>query len=103
MEAQRAMSISSAKDYQFVKGWFEETLPELSVEPIALLRLDADWYASTKCILESLAERVVSRGLILVDDYYTWEGCSVAINEFAARKRWQIQQSGRGICYLTVP
>jgi O-methyltransferase len=100
-DARTAMSMSSAKDYQIVKGWFEDTLPKLTPQPIALLRMDADWYESTKCILENLSDRVVSGGLIVIDDYYVWEGCTVAVNEFAARKKWRIRQSRlHGVCYI---
>lgn len=101
-DARSAISMSSAKDYQIVKGWFEETLPKLPPRPIALLRMDADWYDSTKCILENLGMRVVSGGLIIIDDYYTWEGCTVAVNEFAARNKWQIRQNRHKVCYVAV-
>jgi O-methyltransferase len=99
-DARSAMSMSSARDYQIVKGWFEETLPKFPPRPIALLRMDADWYDSTKCILDNLATRMVSGGLIIIDDYYTWEGCTVAVNEFAARNKWRIRQSLHGVCYV---
>jgi O-methyltransferase len=99
-DARSAMSLSSAGDYHIVKGWFEETLPGLPDERIALLRLDADWYESTKCILDNLAARVVPGGLIIIDDYYTWEGCTIAVNEFAARHKWPMRQSRHGISYV---
>jgi O-methyltransferase len=101
-DARSVISMSSAKDYQIVKGWFKETLPKLPPPPIALLRMDADWYDSTKCILDNLATRVVSGGLILIDDYYMWEGCTIAVNEFAARNKWRIRQSLHGVCYIVV-
>ena len=101
-EAREAMAKSTAKNVSIVKGWFENTLATLPQEPIALLRLDGDWYSSTKCALETLADRVVSRGMILIDDYYFWEGCTMAVNEYAAQKKWPIQQLGK-ICYITIP
>lgn len=102
-EAQLAMSMSSAKSVTIVKGWFEETLPSASVGPIAILRMDADWYDSTKQILNNLAPRVVSGGLILVDDYYTWEGCTRAVNECAAARNWMIRQYEHGgVCHIIV-
>jgi O-methyltransferase len=101
-DARSAMEMSGARDYTIVKGWFEETLPNFPEEPIALLRMDADWYDSTKCILDNLAARVVPGGLIIVDDYYAWEGCTIAVNEFAARHKWQIRQGIRGVCYVSV-
>jgi O-methyltransferase len=101
-EARAAMSLSGAKDYQIVKGWFRETLPRASIaQPIALLRMDGDWYESTKCILDNLAPSVARGGLIIVDDYYTWDGCTQAVNEAAAMRKWRIQEYA-GICYLVV-
>jgi O-methyltransferase len=101
-EARAAMSMSAAKDYQIFKGWFEDTLPKLPPHPIALLRMDADWYESTKCILDNLADRVVHGGMIIIDDYYGWEGCTAAVNEFAARKKWPLRESHHQVCYVLV-
>lgn len=102
-EARAAMSMSPATDYRIVKGWFSDTLPmaEFS-EPIAVLRLDADWYDSTKCVLDNLACRVAPGGMIIVDDYHTWEGCTVAVNEAAAWRKWRIRQSRGGVCFIVV-
>jgi O-methyltransferase len=101
-DARAAMEMSAAKDYQIVKGWFDKTLPKLPPQPIALLRMDADWYDSTKCILDNLADCVVCGGLIIIDDYYTWEGCTIAVNEFAAQSKWRIRQNHHGVCYVLV-
>lgn len=101
-EARSTMAMSVAKDYVILKGWFEETLPKFPSDPIALLRMDADWYDSTKCILENLAAQVVSGGLIVIDDYYEYEGCRIAVNEFAARNKWPIRQNHHGVCYVIV-
>jgi O-methyltransferase len=97
------MSRSGAADYVVVKGWFDQTLPQANLaEPIALLRMDADWYESTKCILDNLASRVAPGGMIVVDDYYTWEGCTQAVNEFAAAHKLKIRQSTNGVAYLFI-
>lgn len=103
-EAKAAMSISRAKDYHIVKGWFEETLPGFKApEPIALLRMDADWYASTKCILDNLASSMAPGGVIIVDDYYTCDGCTRAVNEAAASRNWKIRQYWyAGVCFIIV-
>ncbi|HKW64835.1 MAG TPA: TylF/MycF/NovP-related O-methyltransferase [Candidatus Acidoferrum sp.] len=99
-EAKRAMSMSTATDYEVVKGWFNDTLPLATKRPIALLRMDADWYDSTKQILDNLASFVVPGGLILVDDYYVFEGCACAVNEYAASRGWMIRQyTTAGLCY----
>jgi O-methyltransferase len=100
-EARRAMSMSAAIQYTIVKGWFKDTLPAARVGPVAVLRLDADWYDSTKEILDNLADSVVPGGLILVDDYYTYEGCARAVNECAAKRNWMIRQFGLGgVCHI---
>jgi O-methyltransferase len=72
------------KSVFFYKGWFQDTIPNLGKEPrdIAILRLDGDWYESTKICLESLFNRVVKGGVILIDDYFCWEGCRKATDEF---------------------
>jgi O-methyltransferase len=67
-------------------GWFEETLPRVAPEigEIALLRLDGDWYESTRICLEHLYSRVVKGGVVVIDDYGHWEGCRRAVDEFIA-------------------
>lgn len=85
--AEEAMKKSGATDYQVVKGWFEETLDAVEKElPIAILRLDADWYDSTMTCLEKLYDQVVVGGIIIIDDYYVWDGCSKAIHDFLSRR-----------------
>jgi O-methyltransferase len=66
------------------QGWFQDTLPRArqKMGQIALLRLDADWYESTKFALEQLYENVVPGGYIIFDDYGCWEGCKKAVDEF---------------------
>jgi hypothetical protein len=103
-EARTAMSMSEATDYRITPGWFAETLPKIRPqEPIALLRLDADWYESTKCILDNLSAFVAPGGMIIVDDYFTWEGCTHAVNEYATRSKRRIRQwSNLELCYILV-
>ncbi len=66
------------------KGWFQETLPlvKKDIAGIALLRLDGDWYASTKVCLEHLYDKVVTGGVIIVDDYGAYDGCRKAVDEY---------------------
>jgi len=67
-----------------VKGWFQDTLPASKDEigPIAILRLDGDWYESTRCCLENLYDQIVPSGYVILDDYGCWEGCKIATDEF---------------------
>ena len=82
-EAATAMKLSGATSFSLVKGWFDQTLPRFTPPcEIALLRLDGDWYDSTRVCLESLYPHVAFGGIVIVDDYYSWDGCARAVNEF---------------------
>jgi O-methyltransferase len=74
-----------ANRIHYHQGLVEETIPDGAPEQIALLRLDTDWYASTKHELEHLYERVPSGGVVIIDDYDYWEGSRKAVDEFVAR------------------
>lgn len=69
---------------RMVKGPVETTLLDPANTPnrIAILRLDTDWYASTKIELERLFARLVPTGFLIIDDYGHWSGCRQAVNEF---------------------
>jgi len=83
VDARRAMSLSPANRVTIVSGWFENTLSDISFpDGIALLRLDGDWYDSTMACLRSLYRHVVPGGLVMIDDYYQWDGCARAVHEF---------------------
>jgi hypothetical protein len=83
--AERAMARAGARKVELVHGWFEATLPRFAPrEPIALLRLDADWYHSTIACLRGLAGHLAPGALVIVDDYYTWDGCARAVHRFLA-------------------
>jgi len=68
----------------FIKGQVEDTLPLNAFRhpKIAMLRLDTDWYASTKVELEVLYNLVAKRGFIIIDDYGHWRGARKAVDEF---------------------
>lgn len=84
--AQKAMSLSNAKDVEIIKGWFNETLNRANdTESIAVLRLDGDWYDSTMECMQSLYPKVVEGGLILLDDYAYWDGFSRAIHDYLSK------------------
>jgi len=73
----------------FHVGWFQNTVPAeaASVGPIALLRLDGDWYDSTKICLENLYPLLSPGGIIILDDYFAWEGCRKATDEYRAANK----------------
>ncbi len=68
----------------FVKGKVEDTLRVAGniPEKIALLRLDTDWYESTKIELEVLYPRLVRGGVLIIDDYGHWQGARQAVDEY---------------------
>lgn len=69
---------------EFVKGRVEETLPTPAISQIALLRLDTDWYESTRHELVHLYPRLERRGVLIIDDYGHWEGARKAVDEYIA-------------------
>lgn len=61
--AEQAIRMSAAGKFELIQGWFDKTLPGLKLpEPIAILRLDGDWYESTVECLNSLYPQVMSGG-----------------------------------------
>jgi hypothetical protein len=69
-------------------GWFQDTLPREApgLGEIALLRLDGDWYDSTRLPLEHLYDKVVKGGVVVIDDYGDFKGCRRAVDEFIGRR-----------------
>ncbi len=66
----------------FIKGKVEETIPETIPKEIALLRLDTDWYESTKHELVHLFPLLKPNGVLIIDDYGYWEGARKAVDEY---------------------
>jgi len=64
------------------QGRVEETVPDLAPGTISLLRLDTDWYESTKHELEHLYDRLSPGGVLIIDDYGYFEGSRMATDEF---------------------
>lgn len=76
----------SAANLVYVKGKVEDTLPlHKPNSPIALLRLDTDWYESTKHELNVLYPIVSLHGVLIIDDYGHWEGCRKAVDEYISQ------------------
>ncbi len=68
--------------FHYVSGRVEQTIPATIPSSIALLRLDTDWYESTAHELAHLYPRVVSGGIVIIDDYGHWKGARKAVDEF---------------------
>ena len=80
--------VKNLNNINFIKGPVENTLNERKniPEKISLLRLDTDWYQSTKKELEVLYQKVASGGVIIIDDYGHWGGSKKAVDEFFSNK-----------------
>ena len=66
----------------FVKGKVEDTIPAHAPDQIAILRLDTDWYESTRHELLHLFPRLSPGGVLVIDDYGHWQGCKKAVDEY---------------------
>jgi hypothetical protein len=83
---------------RYVKGKVEETIPGEAPAQIALLRLDTDWYESTRHELVHLYPRLESGGVLIIDDYGWWEGARKAVDEYFAEQAIllnRIDETGR--------
>lgn len=67
-----------------VAGPVEETLPARAPVRLALLRLDTDWYESTRHELLHLYPRLERGGVLVIDDYGHWQGARLAVDEYFA-------------------
>lgn len=70
----------------FVKGKVEETLLSTTPSSISLLRLDTDWYESTKIEMDILYPLLQTRGVLIIDDFGYWEGARRAVVEYFYKK-----------------
>jgi hypothetical protein len=61
-----------------------DTIPDQAPQQISILRLDTDWYQSTKHELDHLYDRLVPGGVLILDDYGWWQGARRAVDEWLA-------------------
>lgn len=66
----------------FIQGDILKTIPAQMPGKTALLRLDTDWYESTKHEMEHLYPQLVSKGILIIDDYGFWKGSKKAVDEY---------------------
>jgi hypothetical protein len=66
----------------YIKGKVEDTIPDCAPGQIAVLRLDTDWYESTRHELEHLYPRLAPGGVLIIDDYGYWTGAKKAVDEY---------------------
>ena len=75
---------------KFIKGKVEQTIPREAPAQISLLRLDTDWYESTRHELVHLFPRLSVGGVLIIDDYGHWQGCRRATDEYFAENNISI-------------
>ena len=71
--------------FRFVEGDVARTLHSTTPESISLLRLDTDWYESTRMCLEVLYPKLSVGGVCILDDYGHWEGARKAVDDYFAQ------------------
>lgn len=74
----------------FVKGKVEETIPQTIPSSLSLLRLDTDWYESTRHELIHLFPLLAEEGVLIIDDYGHWQGAKKAVDEYFAEQNRKI-------------
>ena len=92
---------------RFVKGRLEDTLKEPDTLPgrIAVLRLDTDWFESTRAALDALFPRLSPGGYLFIDDYCKWRGQRAATDAWLRQHRSQLQADsikghGTSLCFM---
>jgi O-methyltransferase len=100
--ARAAMALAGISNPCIIKGWFESTVGKAAIPaPIALLRLDGDWYKSTMTCLTQFAPLVAPGGVIVIDDYHTWDGCSRAVHDYLSDHDCSERIcSHNGVCFI---
>jgi O-methyltransferase len=93
----------SIANINFIKGDVCETLKVTSNLPkkISILRLDTDFYESTKIELETLYPLLQEGGLLIIDDYGYWKGSKKAVDEYFC-KSYQFKHVVNGTCRMII-
>ena len=82
VQANMARTGYSQDDIRYVVGPVEQTLLDALPDKVAILRLDTDWYDSTRIEMETLYPRLSVGGILIVDDYGHWQGARQAADEY---------------------
>lgn len=82
-----------------VKGLYEDTL--VIDQPVLLAHIDCDWYDSVMTCLQAIEPYLVIGGTLVIDDYYNWSGCKLAVDDYFANKRMSYTFLKRGRLHIT--
>lgn len=95
-ELQKHLSAKGLGNFELIEGDINKTIPKFlkahNPIKISLLHIDVDVYEPTKLILESLWDKVVKDGIVMLDDYGTVEGETKAVDEFFAKQDIRIHK-----------
>lgn len=84
------------KNINIHKGWFEDTInPDYEID---ILRLDCDLYDSAKVCMDRLYPKLRTGGLLILDDYFTWDGFRRAVDEYGISVKTE-----NGVAYVIKP
>jgi hypothetical protein len=94
-----AVQLGLVDHVRIIPGWFSDTLGAAELSPVAMLRIDCDWYDPVLTCLEHFEPRMSPNGYIILDDYYAWQGCALAAHDFLSANElpWPIV-SAEGKC-----
>ena len=92
------LDISSSR-LHFHEGWFQDTFPVASIDRIALLHVDADFYESVRLSLETWFPKISAGGYVQFDDYGAFVGCTRAVDEFLSVHPDLKLRNEAGLCY----
>jgi O-methyltransferase len=98
-------------DAPIIRGWFEESLPPqiavLQHRKLALARVDCDWYKPVRFVLDNVDPLVSPLGVVILDDYYAWDGCARATHDFLSRRShpYRLRETGNALAayYVKTP
>lgn len=73
---------AEANHVEFIKGLFQDTMTVS--EPVAFCHIDCDWYDSARFCIHQIKDHMLPQGLVVFDDYHSFEGCRKAVDEWLA-------------------
>lgn len=87
----------------FLKGFFNDTLPDAGITALSVLRVDADLYESTRDVLNHLYPKLSVGGYAIFDDYQNLKDCQRAIDEYRLQHRIEdpiVKIDKRAVCWV---
>lgn len=73
-------------DFELIQGLVENTVTPEVCDTISILRLDTDWYESTLHELNILYPKLITGGVLIIDDYGHWQGARKAVDDYFSQR-----------------